>query len=117
MSTTKPTVMGGKLKLKGSDSSIKKKRKADKISAEVSASTVVEGGDDTVDKAKPPAVPESHLTEAQKRYLKRKEEIDSRAIKSVIGMSYRDRVDTFNQKLNTMTEHNDIPRVSAAGNG
>ena len=29
----------------------------------------------------------------------------------------RERVDELNNKLSTMTEHNDIPRISAAGNG
>lgn len=58
-----------------------------------------------------------HLTEAQKKFLKRRSEVESRVLKSITAKTYRDRVEEFNQKLSTMTEHNDIPRVSAAGNG
>jgi hypothetical protein len=32
-------------------------------------------------------------------------------------MSHRERVEQFNEKLGQLTELNDIPRVSAAGNG
>jgi len=32
-------------------------------------------------------------------------------------MSHRERVEQFNEKLGSLTELNDIPRVSAAGNG
>jgi protein FAM32A len=31
--------------------------------------------------------------------------------------TYREKVNEFNDKLSTLTEHNDIPRISAAGNG
>ena len=33
------------------------------------------------------------------------------------SMSHRERVEQFNEKLGKLTELNDIPRVSAAGNG
>ena len=33
------------------------------------------------------------------------------------SMSHRERVEQFNEKLGSLTELNDIPRVSAAGNG
>ena len=34
-----------------------------------------------------------------------------------LAESHRERVDELNNKLSEMTEHNDIPRISAAGNG
>jgi protein FAM32A len=39
------------------------------------------------------------------------------AAASGAAKSHRERVDDLNEKLSTMTEHNDIPRISAAGNG
>ena len=36
---------------------------------------------------------------------------------SLSSMSHRERVEQFNEKLGQLTELNDIPRVSAAGNG
>ena len=35
----------------------------------------------------------------------------------LFSMSHRERVEQFNEKLGKLTELNDIPRVSAAGNG
>ncbi len=38
-------------------------------------------------------------------------------MKKVLSKTHRERIDEFNQYLSVLTEHNDIPRVSAAGNG
>jgi protein FAM32A len=38
-------------------------------------------------------------------------------IKDLTAQTHREKVETFNAKLGSLTEHNDIPRVSAAGNG
>ena len=58
------------------------------------------------------------LTAAQ-HSQKRKErtEIEAKIAKEHASMSYRERINQFNQKLAAATEHNDIPRISAAGNG
>ena len=40
-----------------------------------------------------------------------------RTIQIHYSMSHRERVEQFNEKLGSLTELNDIPRVSAAGNG
>lgn len=37
--------------------------------------------------------------------------------KLFLSMSHRERVEQFNEKVGSLTELNDIPRVSAAGNG
>ena len=39
------------------------------------------------------------------------------ALSPLFSMSHRERVEQFNEKLGKLTELNDIPRVSAAGNG
>ena len=38
-------------------------------------------------------------------------------IRKLLSKSHRERIDDFNMYLSNLTEHNDIPRVSAAGNG
>ncbi len=112
MSSSLP-VIGGKLKFKDSNnSSKKKKRKIEKN--EINDRD--ESKQDLFNQGFQ-ADFEASLTENQRKYLKRKEEIEARNIKNLTSKSYRDRVEDFNQKLSKMTEHNDIPRVSAAGNG
>lgn len=63
------------------------------------------------------------MTEAQKRHrqklIEREKELLARGKKGkeIEIKSFRDRIEEFNSKLSTLTEHNDIPRISAAGNG
>lgn len=42
---------------------------------------------------------------------------EKQLMKKVLSKTHRERIDEFNQYLSVLTEHNDIPRVSAAGNG
>lgn len=64
-----------------------------------------------------------NMTEAQKRHrlrlLEREKDLLSRAKKGKDAelKSFREKVEDFNNKLSKLTEHNDIPRISAAGNG
>jgi protein FAM32A len=102
----KGSLVGGKLKLKGSGSSSGSRPKV-LLSADASMSA-------NSSAVKPV---EEFLTEAQRRHKQRKMELESRDIKKLTEVSYRDRVENFNAKLSKMTEHNDIPRISAAGNG
>ena len=56
-------------------------------------------------------------TAAERAHKKR---LDARAaddVKKTLEKSHRERVDELNSKLSNLTEHNDIPRISAAGNG
>ena len=46
--------------------------------------------------------------------MKEREEEDAR---KAVKDTHRSKVEEFNYKLSRMTEHNDIPRISAAGNG
>ena len=59
----------------------------------------------------------SKLTEAQIRHRYKLKTVEEREVKAVTSKSYRERIEEFNYKLSTTTEHNDIPRISAAGNG
>lgn len=63
------------------------------------------------------ALKEPELTDAEKAAKKRKEQRELEELKKVASKSHRERVEEFNTKLSTLTEHNDIPRISAAGNG
>lgn len=121
-----PTFIPGKLKLKGASSSSngdKKKKKAkrnredhdeskntssDNISSTVTTTTTLD--DDTTD-------PDEFLTETQRKFEQKKRKVELAKAKGAIGVSYRDRVEQFNYDLSVMSEHNDIPRISAAGNG
>nr|CCA22448.1 conserved hypothetical protein [Albugo laibachii Nc14] len=57
------------------------------------------------------------MTQAQIKHeeIQRKRENDE--INKIASKTYRQRVDELNQYLGSLTEHHDIPRVSAAGNG
>jgi protein FAM32A len=115
------TIISGKLKFKSKNSSLLKKRKNENdMSSEVNGELKKQHIESNDFDKKNSADSESnsvHMTEAQKRFLKRKLELETKALKSVAQESFRDRVEKFNLKLSKMTEHNDIPRVSAAGNG
>lgn len=54
------------------------------------------------------------LTKSQE---KQRKVVEGREVQKVSQKSYRERIEEFNHTLGTQTEHNDIPRVSAAGNG
>ena len=60
---------------------------------------------------------QDYLTEAQKKHNQKMLEKQEKDAKKLSSTSFRDRIDQFNSKLSRMTEHNDIPRISAAGNG
>lgn len=113
--------IGGKLRLKGE----KKKEKKEKSGGGVKRSLEEDNDDRQIklSQAEGSEVPlietSSILTEAQKRHMakKLKRESAQGAAGEIIKTTYRERVENFNMKLSTLTEHNDIPRVSAAGNG
>jgi protein FAM32A len=107
--------LGGALSFKGDKKKSSRKRKKsathevktggdEKISPEVSTN---EGNDPGTD----------DLTEAERKALKRRRERERIEAEKVAQKSHRERVEEFNNKLASLTELNDIPRVSAAGNG
>jgi protein FAM32A len=132
--SSKPAVIGGKLKLKGSGGSSSHRTATTSRPAASSSSSSTDtsssekkriaetdvGGEDaavvTETKAAKTST-DSYMTAAERRHLEKKKELETRLVKQGKGKTYRDRIDEFNSKLSVMSEHNDIPRVSAAGNG
>lgn len=107
----KPVIIKGKLKFKGSggggSSSSGTKRKLEEEPTKKKDSTLAE----------PVSEVEQLLTETQRKHMKRKLADESRTLKKEVAISYREKIETLNAKLSTLTEHNDLPRISAAGNG
>lgn len=102
-----PTFMGGSLKLKGAK---KKKKKTKHSKAE---ETVTKSNSEVAS----PEDSDDDLTMTEKQSLKRKKERESIELEKIAKQSHRERIEEFNEKLGSLTELNDIPRVSAAGNG
>jgi len=102
-----PVFTGGSLSFLGDKKKKKKKSKKSKKRKEAPASpppTAASDSDDDLTAAE----------KKQRKFQKKKEEDD---ITSIANKSHRERVDEFNQKLSELTELNDLPRISAAGNG
>ena len=116
-----PTFLGGKLNLKGSKKNAKKKkRKSSK--AKLDKSNAASDGIHKEQKISDESIAlhediDDDLTEAEKRALRFKKEQEERDFEKIGSKSHRERVEEFNTKLSELTELNDIPRVSAAGNG
>ena len=112
--------MGGKLKLKGSSSSSSGRRLGSSSSSSNSSSKEQPPSQSTVSNVNSSSdyIPvQDYLTEAQKKHNQKMLEKQEKDAKKLSSTSFRDRIDEFNSKLSRMTEHNDIPRISAAGNG
>lgn len=124
----------GKLTLKGDKKKKKKKTRKTKHSLEKDESNVTEkdiesraSDDDEIGKKEEvtegsssgDAVIENNddLTDAERRSLKYKKENQMRDLEKIAGKSHRERIEEFNTALGELSELNDIPRVSAAGNG
>jgi protein FAM32A len=57
------------------------------------------------------------MTAAEKRYHKVLEARASETAAKAVEITHRMKVEKFNEGLSNLSEHNDIPRISAAGNG
>jgi protein FAM32A len=103
--------IGGALSFKGDKKKKHKKKKQsvkheiDKRESEIIVNTNNDDDDD------------DGLTEAERKALKRRLERERIDAEKSAQMSHRERIEEFNTKLASLTELNDIPRVSAAGNG
>lgn len=114
--SAKPIVMKGKLKFKGSSAGGAKPKRS------VASVSLAEAAPKDLTTKTSREVEVDHeldnlLTDAQKRHMKKQREQEDRDLQKSVKSSYRDRIENFNAKLSTLTEHNDIPRISAAGNG
>mmetsp|Transcript_1559 Transcript_1559/g.2207 ORF Transcript_1559/g.2207 Transcript_1559/m.2207 type:complete len:110 (-) Transcript_1559:261-590(-) len=61
--------------------------------------------------------PTDQTTEAERKAMLRKKERERKDLEKLAQKSHRETIEEFNEKLGNLTELNDIPRVSAAGNG
>jgi protein FAM32A len=119
-----PTFTGGKLKLKGSSSDDKKKKKKKRSREERESVTHTDTSSSNSSKEEKSISstayshdPDEHLTDSQRKFEQKKRKAELSSAKNIVGTTYRDRVELFNYNLSVMSEHNDIPRISAAGNG
>jgi protein FAM32A len=127
----KPVFVGGSLSFKGDKKAKKKKSKAKhsvKSSAteseSISHGAVVGGANDAEDAADGMTTPrapaphdedllEADLTDAERKALTKRRERELHELEKLATKSHRERVEEFNEKLASLTEHNDIPRVRA----
>ena len=116
MSTHKASavVIGGKFRFKGDGN-----KKSIKRPRDVLATSYVAASSSSSSSALPTEQLEEDilLTDAQKRHKQKKKEMEKDEVAAAVAVSYRERINKFNYQLSTTTEHNDVPRVSAAGNG
>lgn len=103
---TKSAFIGGALSFKGDKKKSKKKAKKSKHKLLKDEKKHDEGYENDQD-----------LTDAEKRALKFKLERERQESEKIAQKSHRERVEELNNHLSSLTELNDIPRVSAAGNG
>jgi len=126
---TKSSFLGGVLSFKGDKkksrrkskkSKTKHKMKDDGTVAEISRSSPQHGKNDPdriIDQFSSSSDNDDELTEAERKALKFKKHRQQQESKKIAQKSHRERVEDLNEKLGNLTELNDIPRVSAAGNG
>eukprot|EP00992_Anisonema_acinus_P007730 TRINITY_DN3679_c0_g1_i1.p2 TRINITY_DN3679_c0_g1~~TRINITY_DN3679_c0_g1_i1.p2 ORF type:complete len:111 (-),score=20.17 TRINITY_DN3679_c0_g1_i1:34-366(-) len=101
-------VQGGRLKLKGEPlKELGKKRKGKKRKEHEERQLAV------VDEAPAMEVPKTvdPRTPAEKAYDRAMAERAPKRHREAASISYRDRIDDYNAKIATLTEHHDIPRV------
>ncbi len=107
---------GGKLTLKGGIDPLKlkkknkkKKKKGNDLEVSVQAVDVTEDAMPPVENA---PVVEDRRTEAEKRRDAHMMKYEEERAKKAAAKSHRQRIEEFNSKLATLTEHHDIPKIS-----
>ena len=118
---TNSEFVGGALNFKGDKSKIKKKKRRVKHEITTSQTTEITIHEtktieqETVDTAV--IHHDDGLTEVERKALRLRLERERLDAEKIAQKSHRERIEEFNSKLASQTELNDIPRVSAAGNG
>lgn len=112
-------VVGGKLKFKGSQRKDKKTSKSESDKSAALPSSVSDQKTEMNVSISESGEKKSLLfmTDAQKIHKEKRKATEEKELKKFIKTTHRDRIEKFNLMLGQMTEHNDIPRISAAGNG
>lgn len=115
---------GGKLSLKGDKKKKSKKKSSkskhslgDEDSPHAKKASSNSNEIDEKQQKRSSSDDEEELTAAQKRSKSFKQKHERKEMEKIVKLSHRERVEAFNTKLGELTELNDIPRVSAAGNG
>jgi len=114
MSTYKASavVIGGKFRFKGDSKKKTIKRPTDVLLASSTSSSSTGSSNLSAQQED-----DLLLTDTQKRHKQKKREMEKEEAAAAVAVSYRERINKFNYTLSTTSEHNDVPRVSAAGNG
>ncbi|KAK9870735.1 hypothetical protein WA026_008303 [Henosepilachna vigintioctopunctata] len=96
-----------KLKLKG-DGGIKKKKKSkSKLSLQSFQKSLEENAEKKIE-----LTSKEKKTKAELAFLEQKEKNQAKRILEKATMTHKERVEKFNQHLDGLTEHFDIPKVS-----
>ncbi|KAI8096599.1 uncharacterized protein BX664DRAFT_324356 [Halteromyces radiatus] len=102
-------VSGGSLKFKGggsSSSSIKKKKKKSKSNHEKMVKAIESASEDHQK-----VTQTIHKTEAERKFEETKRKRQMERVSKAAGKSHKERVAEFNNKLEHLSEHYDIPKV------
>ncbi|XP_022087895.1 protein FAM32A-like [Acanthaster planci] len=101
---------GGTLKLKGiGEIGSKKKKKKKNASKQMKEQITMAAEDEGSEEGKPKI---DRRTPAEKAFAKIQEKRQTERILEKAQKKHKDRVNEFNSKLDTLTEHFDIPKVS-----
>ncbi|KAF1784322.1 hypothetical protein JG688_00001326 [Phytophthora aleatoria] len=108
-------VKRGKLKLKNASKLKVASKKHKKHKKKTSKRREEEG--EQHHKEKSDDVEADDMTPAQRRHAEHQKKREQEEIEKLASKTYRERIEELNQHLGSLTEHHDVPRVSAAGNG
>ncbi|ENN81494.1 protein FAM32A-like [Dendroctonus ponderosae] len=97
----------GKLKLKKDDGIKKKKKRKHKKLLEKAVKTI----ESTAEELQVQQI-ETPKTKAELAFLRQQEKMRTQRILEKASMTHKERVEKFNQHLDSLTEHFDIPKVS-----
>ncbi|XP_046844106.1 protein FAM32A-like isoform X1 [Xenia sp. Carnegie-2017] len=106
-------VVGGSLKLKGvKDGGVKKKKKKSKKREHVKKVEAPQRNEEIEDEAQNISKSNDRRTPAQIAFDRVKEKRSADRILAKASQSHKERVAEFNERLDKLTEHYDIPKVS-----
>ena len=111
--------VGGALNFKGDNKSKVKKKKRRSVKHEIIKEQQQQQTTETIQErnSNNNNDDDDGLTEVERKALRRRLERERLDAATIAQKSHRERIEEFNSKLASQTELNDIPRVSAAGNG
>ena len=123
------SVVGGKLKFKGGGGggsgskdgkAVAKKpilEKTSSTSSSSSSSTTSSSNNAASSNSTSNSSSKQYLTEAEIKHREKRAKADAKEAAKKAKQSYTERLDSYNKYLSKLPAHNDIPKISAAGNG